>query len=309
MTPDTHSVALIVIFNHKYDKNIETIEALYKHRFQNIYHLVPFYDGEKENVIPVYENSFFFQGYIAQGLKYFYKDQYSHYIFIADDMILNPVINEANFREQLNLNPGTSFIPRMGSMPETERFWPHNRDAITFNPYKLGVEVRKEIPSPEDAEKILAGLNITNRGYSYSQVYGKISLRSFKDVKKSFFNFCNYFTDRYIHGASLKKTRYPLVRSYSDICIVSRDSIKKFCHYCGVFASTDLFVELAIPLSLALSSEDIRTEKDLKLKGRALWTKEDYVLLDRFSNNLSALLSNFPEDYLYLHPVKLSMWK
>src|SRR5438309_2566399 len=54
--------ALIIVFNHRYDKNIPLLETLYEGRFSNIYYLVPFYDGEKENVIPVYENSFRFQG-------------------------------------------------------------------------------------------------------------------------------------------------------------------------------------------------------------------------------------------------------
>src|SRR4030042_4685799 len=90
-------VALIIIYNHQYNKNIEILEKIYKDRFCNIYHLVPFYNGEKSNVIPVYENSHYFQGYIAQGFKIFYKKDYAHYIFIADDLILNPVINEKNY--------------------------------------------------------------------------------------------------------------------------------------------------------------------------------------------------------------------
>jgi hypothetical protein len=39
-------VALLVIYNHRYDKNITRVEALYKKRFSHIYHVVPFYDGK-----------------------------------------------------------------------------------------------------------------------------------------------------------------------------------------------------------------------------------------------------------------------
>ena len=52
------SVALVVIYNHRYDGNISIVEDLYRERFREIFHLVPFYDGDRPNVIPVYESSF-----------------------------------------------------------------------------------------------------------------------------------------------------------------------------------------------------------------------------------------------------------
>lgn len=306
MIANEDNVALIVIFNHRYDKNIEIIEKLYKGRFKNIYHLVPFYDGEKQNVIPVYESSFFFQGYIAQGFKHFYNKNFAHYLFIADDMILNPKINARSYQYYLKLSEEGNFIPRLGNMPEYERLWPHNRNGVNYNPYPIGVEAAKEIPSATEAEERLKNFNVANSSFTYAQVYGK---PSFRNLKKSFLDFFNYLKDKYINGTSLKKTRYPLVRSYADICVISKHSIINFCHYCGVFAATDLFVELAIPTALTLSAQTIRTEKDLDLKGRALWTQEDFTILDKYNNNLNSLLADFPKDYLYLHPVKLSKWK
>lgn len=74
-------VALIVIYNHQYNKNIDSVEKIYKGRFSNIYHLMPFYEGDKANVIPVCENSFYFQGYISQGYNTFFKEKYAHYFF------------------------------------------------------------------------------------------------------------------------------------------------------------------------------------------------------------------------------------
>lgn len=41
-------VALIVIYNHKFGKNIEKIERIYSKQFNNIYHLMPFCTGSKE---------------------------------------------------------------------------------------------------------------------------------------------------------------------------------------------------------------------------------------------------------------------
>jgi len=104
------SVALIIIYNHQYNKNIEILEQIYKGRFSNIYHLVPFYNGEKPNVIPVYENSYYFQGYVAQGFKSYFRKDYAHYFFIADDLILNPIIDETNYTSYLNLNSNSCFL-------------------------------------------------------------------------------------------------------------------------------------------------------------------------------------------------------
>ena len=101
---------------------------------------------------------------------------------------------------------------------------------------------------------------------------------------------------------------YPIVGSYSDIFVVNSKSIKLFCHYCGVFAALKLFVEIALPTSLVLSANEIVEEKDLKLQGKALWTKKQHQELDKYENSLKQLLVKFPSNYLYLHPIKLSKW-
>ena len=123
-----NKVALVIIYNHKYNKNIEILERIYKDRFSNIYHLVPFYNGDNPNVIPVYENSWYFQGYISQGFKSYFKEEYTHYFFVADDLILNPKINENNYAEHLKLNSNTCFIPYLFNLndPRESSAWLQN---------------------------------------------------------------------------------------------------------------------------------------------------------------------------------------
>lgn len=60
-------VALLVVYNHRYDKNIARMRELYAKRFSHIYHIMPFYDGQKQDVIPVYESSYCFSGYLSQA--------------------------------------------------------------------------------------------------------------------------------------------------------------------------------------------------------------------------------------------------
>ena len=62
-------VSLIVIFNHKFEQNINLLRKIYDGRFSNIFFILPFYKGNDEDVISVYESSYSFQGYIYQKSK------------------------------------------------------------------------------------------------------------------------------------------------------------------------------------------------------------------------------------------------
>jgi len=136
--------------------------------------------------------------------------------------------------------------------------------------------------------------------------------------------FCKYLLNK-IQGKP-HTPLYPMVAACSDIFILSAKSIKEFCFYSGVFATTKLFVEIALPTSIVLSSEEIVTKNDLGLQGKAwhcsqkmeewntyfqgeVWTKEDEQKLEKCENSLSKLMAEFPSHYLYLHPIKLSKWK
>lgn len=85
--------------------------------------------------------------------------------------------------------------------------------------------------------------------------------------------------------------------------------MEKFALYCGAFAATDLFVELAIPTSMVLSTKKLKVNKDIKLDSGAMWSEEDMEFLQEYNFNLAKLIEHFPANKLYLHPIKLSKWK
>lgn len=305
-------VALIVIYNHQYNKNIDILEEIYKDRFTNIYHLVPFYNGEKENVIPVYDNSFYFQGYVAQGFKHYFNEEFDHYFFVADDMVINPKINETNYTTHLQLGPNSCFLPEFISLHEA-RTWPRVGEAYRWNIKIKGVEVSGQIPSYQEALKKLNGFGLEIEPLDFKSVnYIPNTIN-----KWLFFFRTSTLSDstsllfRYLFSKFQKKKyslSYPIVGSYSDIFVVSSDAIKQFCHYCGVFAATELFVEIGLPTAMMLAAKEIKTEKNLNFQGKALWTKKEYQELDKYNYSLENLIENFPENYLYLHPIKLSKW-
>ena len=302
-------IALIIIYNHQYNKNIEILERLYEGRFSNIYHLVPFYTGTKLNVIPVYENSFYFQGYVAQGLKSYFNNDYTHYFFIADDLILNPGVNEKNLTSLLKLDSVTCFLPEFIQFHERKEWWTRVNEAYHYQVNKPGIEARNQLPGFEDAVKAFKQFNLEIQPLDFNQIW-----RNPKNIRETIGLFVRdrNFLIRKIKSLLFHKKyslSYPLIGSYSDIFVISSDCIKQFCHYCGTFAATRLFVEIAIPTAMVLSAKAIVNEKDTSLQGKALWTEGDYKILDKYNNDLNDLINNFPSNHLYLHPIKLSKWK
>jgi hypothetical protein len=306
-------VALIIIYNHQYNKNIDVLESIYQGKFSNIYHLVPFYNGNKRNVIPVYECSYYFQGYIAQGLKNYFREEYTHYFFIADDLILNPAINENNYQDFFGVDDTGCFIPDFITVHERKEWWSRIHDAYTWRIKLPGIEAADQLPKNEEALARFYEKGLTIQPLRFDHLWEvPRSLREWGiyAVNHNPLRALSVFARYNMSKLTGKKYTlpYPVVGSYSDISIVSSDAIKLFCHYNGVFAATKLFVELALPTAMVLSAKHIVTERELRYKGRPLWKQKDYEELLPFDYSLKKLLTSFPE-YLYIHPVKLSKWQ
>jgi hypothetical protein len=334
-------VALIIVFTHRFDRNIPILESIYRDRFSHVYHLVPFYDGDRENVIPVYENSYYYHGYLAQGFKHYFKEQFEHYFFVADDMVLNPAINEENYKDFFKVNEDTGFVPEIFtpdnftndntllfspyySLKDRFRekllkqkakpsryFWWRIVQALQYDPKKEGVEALNEIPSFDDALQIFQKHGVKVKPLVYADLhYGCPT----PNTPKKFVQFIRYIFNQHVIRKKYP-LKYPLVASYSDILIVPAGSIRKFVHYCGVFAATELFVEYAVPTALLLATDKVVCEPHLSKRGLIYWPyteaqKELYQKeMDKFHFRIDNLLANFPEETLYIHPIKLSKWK
>ncbi len=302
---------LIIVFNHRYDRNIPVLRKIYSPRFSHIYFLVPFYNGTDPDVIPVYESSHYFQAFFAQGYHRFFKEEFTHYIFSGDDCLMNPSVTENNFLEQTGLAERSDFIPgfiELHTLKNGE--WWHTKKAIDFFHNREGAEVQSELPSREEAIERFRKHGISIQPLTKQNIFGnkKITfLRWWQSwLYKQFFLRMKWTPYRKNGKFELP---YPAVGSYSDMFIVTQESIGDFCRYCGILASVGLFVEIAIPTALLLSSKRILQEKDLKLQGKALWSPEEVTAVEEtFNKSLVQLMKGFPADQLYLHPVKLSKW-
>jgi hypothetical protein len=301
-------IALFVIYNHRYDKNIPKVENLYKGKFSHIYHLVPFYEGEQENVLPVYESSYQFQSYISQAYQQIRKrhEQYTHYFVVSDDALMNPSINETNLFEFLNIDEQTCYIKNFSDIRQ-KLPWSQVYVPLLYRVKQKGVEVVDILPDYQQASLKFKqhNLDIPDK-VKYSRLWlyvlwylwmlwARNVIRSLKMAIKYTFR--------------RRKIAYPLVWGGSDYLLMPSFVMPKFCTYCGAFAATGLFVEYAIPTALVFSANKIATEQ--MIGKQAIFNDEKKIreFENTYNFNLEQLIRNFPEKVTFIHPVKLSKWK
>ena len=314
-------ICLLVLFNHRYDKNLSVLDEIYRGggRFSHVRYIVPFYDGKRDDVIAVYGRSIFFESYIAQAYNVLKKENFDYYYVVADDMVINPAINEKNILNFFELEEGESWIPHLRTIKEQKYFWIGTLAAYTYRTKQKYVETQSELPSVEEAlgkfekQGLEKPLELTRK-----DVFREMSLKTtyMADKARLALRLITKLRHPFRKKADLS---YPLAASYSDTLLVSGDTMGRFAHYCGVFGATSLFVEVAIPTALVLASEKkIKTEKDISKRGRSYWYSAENVFcedpsyvweqLEKEYANLDDMMARFPQDAIYLHPVKLSKW-
>ena len=298
-------VCLLVIYNHRYDANIKKINRIYQTRFKNIYHIMPFYDGNEENVIPVYECSFRFEGYLAQAMQRI-KEEYSYYFWIADDIVLNPEISENNYKQWFGLNGENAFLPFVKSIHEMGA-WSINREFMDPMPklewYKGTIWQDSIISSKEafeiaeclgyEKEDFCVDLPMVWKARNKLGQYPRLFVLFFKTV---------FLGKQYCP--------YPIWGGYSDITIIPGDKMREVGHMLGVFAAMGLFVEMAIPTATMLICKNIVQEKDLEAKPLVMWSNEDRMAIEeKYNHDFTKMIKEWDKSCLYIHPVKLSGWK
>jgi len=320
---DKKEVCLAILFNHKFDKNLEKLDRIYSGRFRDVRYIVPFYEGNRKDVIPVYENSWEFEGYIAQAARSLEDEKYSHYIFIADDLILNPRLNSSNILSELGIGESTAYIKELTALSEMSFGWlpllrtlrlldgfespnlrkKHLEERSPQLELRKGVKAVQELPDSETAAAIFAEKRITMKEISAKNLRGLRGEYLYDNVIQSTL----FLTWKKIKGGFFLK--YPLAASYSDFIIVPSSSFRKFCHYLGVFAAIGVFAEIAIPTSLILACGKIVSQRDLDWKGTELWGSDEINgFSEKNGHSLKTLYGSFGEKQLYVHPVKLSKW-
>lgn len=315
-------ICLLIVYNHNYESNIDILDRLYAHRFSAVYHIMPFYRGSRKNVIGVYECSYQFSGYLTQAYKIIARNEYTHYVMVADDMCLNPKFTEDTLISRLGMNEDEAFITNFRPLTYSEfldwRGWAVP-GVLNMQGENNATEWRKFLPDKVSAEKsfgehgidceklVSVGFVRRIRGWLCVDGNNPYKVRVARGYLPLVW-LMSCFEKFYVR----KRERiYPLVRGYSDFLIVPSCVADAFFHCCGVFAAMRQFVEISIPTALLLSCKRVKTIKDVGLKsdppGDGVLRLSQFIE-ERYERSFKKFMGKFPEDYLFIHPVKLSHW-
>lgn len=316
--------ALVILYNHQYNRNIPILRNIYSKRFSSIIQLMPYYKGEDQDVCSVFGNSFQFYNYILQARGKIQSLDGDYILIIGDDLLLNPVFNEVSTASLLGVNDeNTCYLDGFidVSLPLCYR---GTREAHNFSTSPPGIDTKSvniNVPSYEEARQILKSRGLMQynelsrvRMFLPKWKEGEGVKANWKVLKGRVWHLLNYWKHK------IKKYRYsyPVVFGYSDIICVPKKRFMDFCDILEVFSAWNMFVELAVPTALQLLPEvKLSTQENTQYRSGNVWFPQDSEhfcmmnaiineLVSSSSGNIENLLSSFPKDYMYLHPVKLS---
>ena len=216
-------ICLSFIFIHQYVKTFDKLREIYRDRFSTIKYLSPFSTfNDDQEVIPIYETSINFQGYIAQSFKYLPKD-YDYYIFCADDLLLNPEFNQNNILDRLNCHE-SSYIKYLNPIWKHSFSWHKFEECNDYPNDGCNIDHSNLLPSRMEFLAKYQKFDITYKNIGFSNFRGihdktitwERIWSGIKYLKKTKFK-------RYVH--------LPLIEGYSDFIIIPLKSLKLFWHF------------------------------------------------------------------------------
>jgi hypothetical protein len=292
------SICLTFVFNHQFEQNISKLRELYDDRFSKIRYLSPFSRSQNSDIIPIFETSIHFQGYFAQAFAHLPKDC-EYYVFCGDDLILNPSLNEGNLINALNCHK-SAYIKYLNPIWEHSFAWHKFEECNQFTEKEYTIPYENLLPSRNELLKIYE---------SHGLKYRNLGFHNFQGIKEKGIttNRIKSGVSYFLRNGNKRFINYPLVEGYSDLIVIHQDHLELFCHYCGIFAAMNLWVDAAVATALLLSGSPVKTEIDSNYIGTEFWNNGEIKDRLKFANNkLNEIEKLFNVNELYIHPIKLS---
>lgn len=278
---------------------------------------MPFYDGADSDVIPVYESSYQFQGYFIQAYEKLNNLQCSHYLFIGDDVIINPKFDEYNFTKLTAIQTGggyyklkfltTKFIP-LNSPNSFRWFWAAGSSTPFFN---NSTSYKNSIPTYEEAlSRFDKFFGVKYKEFYTEDFFGdpnepcNTCIGSSNNVQK-FIMLLNHFLAT---NGGIFKIPYPMARGYSDIFCIEKSGLFEFARLCGIFSAMNMFAEIAIPTAAVLTFDRNEVEFFPPDSRKVFWDNDRIAFEEKYSSDFNRLCSEWNPSTIYVHPVKLSKW-
>ena len=294
------NICLSFVFNHQFENNIPKLRSLYEDRFSSIRYLSPFSRNKDPDVIPIFETSVHFQGYFAQAFRHLPRNC-DYYIFCGDDLILNPSLNEHNIIDNLNCNE-SSYIKYLNPIWEHSFAWHKFEECNRFTENEYTIPYQNLLPSRNE---------LLQKYENHGLYYRNLGFHNFKGVKEKIItiNRIKSGISYFLKNGNKRFVNYPVVEGYSDLIVIPHDHLELFCHYCGIFAAMNLWVDAAVATALILSGSEIKTEKDCNYSGTEYWSGDEIInRLKTINYKLDKIGEIFDKEELYIHPIKLSAY-
>ncbi|MFG5408123.1 hypothetical protein ABXN37_08380 [Piscinibacter sakaiensis] len=116
-------VCLCVLMNHPFPSVIPILRKLYAGRFTSVLFLVPFYRCDEPDVLTVYRGSYTHAAYLTDVRERLAAVDCDHYLVVHDDVLLNPALSEATFRQTFPLGEREGYISHLFPVGGTVGDW------------------------------------------------------------------------------------------------------------------------------------------------------------------------------------------
>ncbi|WP_157548727.1 hypothetical protein [Piscinibacter sakaiensis] len=109
--------------NHPFPSVIPILRKLYAGRFTSVLFLVPFYRCDEPDVLTVYRGSYTHAAYLTDVRERLAAVDCDHYLVVHDDVLLNPALSEATFRQTFPLGEREGYISHLFPVGGTVGDW------------------------------------------------------------------------------------------------------------------------------------------------------------------------------------------
>src|SRR5262245_16275323 len=300
-------IALCIIYNHSFVRNVEVLDRLYASSFDRILHIVPNHKSTRKDILTAYRSSHVFQGYLADNRSTIEALDADYIAFAADDCLLNYRCIVDKVSAGIDRTQASAFFPAFAGPLAAPSAWKWVHTLPTVS--RFFGSPRLANPQVEGWLDCLPDLDRARRALGrYDAAELCLNRPTSDDLSKY------SAIDRAAIAALFGEARaielpFPFVRGLTDFWVLAKDSIAEFLHYCGIFSSLNLWMEVAIPTAAALLDKKVVFANDLGL--RFDWDWWDPQRPPRWPqptelDDIYRMLEGMPPDLLFRHPVKLS---
>lgn len=299
-----------VLFNHPFSKNIPILREVYRERFDDVIFVQPLEKSNDVDVFTSYRGPFCFHGMIVDVARTLLEKRSDYYLFIHDDVFLNPLYDAENLFECLGIPGNGAFIPAVCPIEGDVTSWGWTSSVLwkLFYPKnKLsGSGIERPLQFFPDGNKMREEI-MKKYQFKFSDVTYDRNVALPESIIFGQ-NPYSITTERMILDGLFEKAKnsnstslpFPFFRGMSDFFAVDAETLEKIIPLLGVMAAAQLFVEVAIPTALIVAANRVKRSIEVGLKVDWRWGTERDAL------DFESMAMRFHEDLLFVHPVKLS---